>query len=488
MSDLAERTLGELAALVSAGDASCREVVQAFCDRIEAVESRVSAFVEVRRDAALRAADEADRLRASGTAKVLSGLPIAVKDILCSPEFETTCASRILQGFRAPYEAGAVSRMRQAGLVVLGRTNMDEFAMGSSTENSALGPTRNPWDTAAVPGGSSGGSAAAVAAREVPAALGSDTGGSIRQPAALCGVVGLKPTYGRVSRYGLVAFASSLDQIGPIARTVSDAALLLGVIAGHDERDSTSIPEPVPDYAASLGGSLEGVRVGVPREFREADGLDPEAGARTEEAVGTLEDLGAERVDLSLPHTEHGVAAYYLICTAEASSNLSRYDGVKYGMREPAESLDEMYLRTRSRGFGAEVKRRILLGTFVLSSGYYDAYYRRAQRVRTLIRRDFDTAFAQCDVIATPTTPGPAWPIGERADDPLRMYLSDVFTVTVNLAGLPALSVPCGFAHGLPLGLQLIGRPLDEATLLRVGDAYQGATDFHRASPEEAAA
>jgi aspartyl-tRNA(Asn)/glutamyl-tRNA(Gln) amidotransferase subunit A len=369
-------------------------------------------------------------------------------------------------------------------MVVVGSTNMDEFAMGSSTENSALAKTRNPWDSARIPGGSSGGSAAAVAARMVPAALGTDTGGSIRQPAALDGIVGLKPTYGRVSRYGLVAFASSLDQIGPLTRSCADAALLLGAIAGHDPRDATSYPAPAPNFVAALSGDVSGVRIGLPRGFFDAPGADRETMARARAALETLQSLGAKTVDVELPNSAHGIATYYLICTAEASSNLSRYDGVKYGFRAPhAESLEEMYERTRSQGFGAEVKRRILLGTYVLSAGYYDAYYRKAQQVRTLIRRDFERAFEQCDVIATPTTPGPAWKLGELVDDPLQMYLADVYTVTANLAGLPALSLPCGFSGALPVGLQLLGRPLDEATVLRVGDAYQRHTDFHERIP-----
>ncbi len=486
MSAIVSHTLCELAQLVDAGKVSCREIVEAFLDRAARLEDRLGSFVLLRREEALREADEADRLRARGEARSpWHGLPLAVKDILVSPDLETSCGSRILRGFRAPYESTVLGRVREAGMVVVGTTNMDEFAMGSSCENSALRPTANPWDLTRVPGGSSGGSAAAVAAREVPLALGSDTGGSIRQPAALCGVVGLKPTYGRVSRYGLVAFASSLDQVGPIARTVEDAATLLGVIAGHDPRDSTSVDAAVPDYAAALDSSPAGLRVGIPREFLAEQGVDPEALERVHDAVHALEGLGAKAVEVSLPHTPYGIAAYYLICTAEASSNLSRYDGVKYGFRSPAKTLDEMYKHSRSEGFGAEVKRRILLGTFVLSAGYYDAYYRKAQQVRTLIRQDFQRAFESCDVIASPTSPGPAWPLGERVDDPLKMYLSDIFTVTVNLAGLPALSVPCGFASaGLPLGLQLIGKPLDEPRLLAVGHAYQRETDWHTAAPD----
>ncbi len=485
MSELDACTLGELARRVGKGEASCKEVVQAYLHRAETLDARVGAFLTLRGEEALREAAEADAARARGESRgPLHGLPLAVKVNIVSPDLETTCASRILQGFRAPYEATVLARVREAGMVVLGTTNMDEFAMGSSCENSSLRHTANPWDLERVPGGSSGGSAAAVAAHEVPVALGSDTGGSIRQPAALCGVVGLKPTYGRVSRYGLVAFASSLDQIGPLARTVEDAATLLGVVTGYDSRASTSVDAAVPDYATALEQPIDGLHVGVPKEFFSDEGVDPQAVAAVEEAVRVLERLGAKSLEVSLPHSSYGTAAYYLICTAEASSNLSRYDGVKYGFRAPASTLEEMYRRTRSQGFGAEVKRRILLGTFVLSAGYYDAYYRKAQKVRTLIRRDYERAFERCDALLTPTTPGPAWPLGERVDDPLRMYLSDVFTVTVNLAGLPGLSVPCGFSSdGLPLGLQLIGRPLDEATLLQLGHAYQRETRWHEASP-----
>ena len=417
-----EGTLGDLARRVAAGETSCREVIASCIDRIEAVDGEVGAFLQVRPEEALREAEEADTDRARGRARSpLHGLPIGVKDNMVSRDFETRCASRILAGYRSPYEATVLGKLREAGMVVVGSLNMDEFAMGSSCENSALQVTRNPWDLGRVPGGSSGGSAAAVAAREIPVALGSDTGGSIRQPAALCGVVGLKPTYGRVSRYGLVAFASSLDQIGPLARSVSDAALLLGVIAGHDPKDATSISRPVPDYGAVLTGSLEGVRLGLPKEMLGDDGTDPETLERVRDAVALLESLGAQTVEVTLPYSAYGISAYYLVCTAEASSNLSRYDGVKYGFRAPSDSLDDMYSKTRSQGFGPEVKRRILLGTYVLSAGYYDAYYRKAQQVRSLIRGDFERAFESCDLLVGPTAPGPAWPLGERIDDPLQM-------------------------------------------------------------------
>ncbi len=484
MRELALLSLAELSDAVGRRRASCREVLESFLTRIDALDGRVRAYLELRREAAQAEADAADRARAAGDARPLLGLPLAVKDLLCSPDFHTTCASRILAGFRAPYEATVLAKLRAAGMIVVGTTNMDEFAMGSSTENSSRGPTHNPWNLACVPGGSSGGSAAAVAARLAPVALGSDTGGSVRQPAALCGVVGLKPTYGRVSRRGLVAFASSLDQIGPLGRSVADVATLLGVISGHDPGDSTSARAPVPDFAAGLDARLEGLRLGVPRELFETEGADPDTLACVSDAIASLERRGARRVEVSLPHSRYGIAAYYLICTAEASSNLSRYDGVKYGLRVPADDLDGMYRRTRSEGFGREVRRRVLLGTFVLSAGYYDAYYGKAQRVRTLVRQDFARAFEVCDVIATPTTPGPAWRIGELSEDPLRMYLADVFTVTVNLAGLPALSLPCGFTGaGLPVGLQLIGPALDEARLLRTGFAWQRETDWHERLP-----
>jgi aspartyl-tRNA(Asn)/glutamyl-tRNA(Gln) amidotransferase subunit A len=486
VSELWKASLGELALHVESGDVSCHEIVSDALARIERLDGRVRAFLKVRGEAALAEAKAADEARSAGRPRSrLHGLPIAVKDIFASPAFETTCGSKILAGFRAPYEATALRRLREAGLVVLGSLNMDEFAMGSSTENSAWQRTKNPWDVARVPGGSSGGSAAAVAARFVPAALGTDTGGSIRQPAALCGVTGLKPTYGRVSRYGLVAFASSLDQIGPITRSCSDAALVLGAIAGHDGHDATSYPQPAPNWLAALTGEVDGLRIGIPRGFFEGEGADPGTMARAREALRTFEGLGAKTVEVELPNSAYGIATYYLICTAEASSNLSRYDGVKYGFRARSETLDEMYEKTRSEGFGAEVKRRILLGTYVLSAGYYDAYYRKAQQVRTLIRRDFERAFESCDVIATPTTPGPAWRLGERVDDPLKMYLADVFTVTANLAGLPALSSPCGSTTGgLPVGFQLIARPLDEATVLCAGDAFQRHTHFHEQIPE----
>lgn len=411
-----------------------------------------------------RAADE--KLK-RGEGGILTGIPIGVKDILCMTNVETTCASQILKGFIAPYDATVICKMKESGFVNLGRLNMDEFAMGSSTENSSFQVTKNPWDLERIPGGSSGGSAAAVAAGLCAAALGTDTGGSIRQPAGLCGTVGLKPTYGRVSRYGLVAFASSLDQIGPLTRTVKDCAALLQVIAGHDPMDSTSIPQPVPDYLSFIGRDVKGLRVGIPREYF-IEGMEEDVKNSVESAIKLFERNGATTVPITLPHTEYAVATYYIICTAEASSNLARYDGVKYGFRVPGKDIIEMYKKTRSAGFGKEVKRRIILGTYVLSSGYYDAYYRKAGQVRALFKRDFDRAFEQCDLIMTAVSPTTAFRAGEKMQDPLTMYLSDIFTIPVNLAGLPGLSVPCGFDRkGLPIGLQIIGKPLDEGLMLQ---------------------
>ncbi len=482
--------LGGVAELRGALDdrrVSAVELVRAACARARALD--LNAFTHLREEAALAEAEDSDARRARGEARSpLEGIPVALKDNVCQAGEPAQCASRILEGWKSPYDATAVARLRAAGAIVVGRTNMDEFAMGSSTENSVHGPARNPWDPECAPGGSSGGSAVAVAAGVVPAALGSDTGGSIRQPASFCGVVGMKPTYGRVSRYGLVAFASSLDQIGPFARTVEDATLVLEAIAGHDPCDATSIPEPAPALAGALSGDVSGLVIGLPREYFASDGADPEVLAAVRTAVAELEQAGAKTREVSLPHTPYAVATYYLVATAEASSNLARYDGVRYGRRaERVGDLLDMYRRTRSEGFGAEVKRRILLGTYVLSAGYYDAYYRKAQQVRTLLRRDFEEAFAACDVIATPTAPETAFRLGERAADPLRMYLSDVFTVSAPLAGIPALSVPCGFVDGLPVGLQLMGRALDEASLLRVADAYQRRSDWHERRPPEAA-
>ena len=453
-----------------AGEASCESIVEERLTRIGGA-AGLNAFLAVYADDALEAARAVDRKAAAGTAGPLAGMVVAVKDVICMAGKRTTCGSKILENFESPYDATVIERLRKADAVVIGKTNMDEFAMGSSNENSAFGPVKNPVDPTRVPGGSSGGSAAAVAAGLADAALGTDTGGSIRQPAALCGVVGLKPTYGRVSRYGLVAFASSFDQIGPFGRTVRDAAAVLGAIAGHDHRDSTSANVEVPDYAASLGAGVKGLRVGLPKEYF-PQGMDGEVRAAVEASVKRLEKGGATVREVSLPHTDYTIAAYYILTTAEASSNLARFDGARYGRRSAgAGDLREMYLKSRSEGFGAEVKRRIMLGTYVLSAGYYDAYYRKGQKVRRLIRDDFDAAFREVDVLATPTTPTTAFRFGEKTEDPLTMYLSDVFTVSANLAGLPGISIPCGRDHnGLPIGLQLLGRRFDEPTILRAAD------------------
>ena len=477
-------TASAVARRVTDREVSAEDVVRDCLDRVAARDAGIDAFLQVMPERALESARRLDRALASGqAAPPLAGVPVAVKDVLDIEGVPTTCGSRILEGYRPPYTATAVERLERAGAVVVGKTNMDEFAMGSSTENSAFKPTRNPWDRERVPGGSSGGSAAAVAAGMACVALGSDTGGSIRQPAALCGVVGLKPTYGRVSRYGLVAFASSLDQVGPFTRTVEDAARVSSVLCGRDPRDATSASVPVPDFAASLEGGVAGLRIGVPWAFLEK-GVDAGVMARFREAMDVLAAVGATVVDVALPHAHHAIATYYIVATAEASSNLARYDGVRYGLRaRDASDLRRMYGQTRDRGFGPEVKRRIILGTFVLSSGYYDAYYLRAQKVRTLIRRDFEAAFGACDVVATPTTPTPAFRLGEKTGDPLQMYLADIFTVPANLAGVPGLSVPCGMVDGLPAGLQLVGRPFDEATLFRAGAAYQRATTHHQMTP-----
>jgi aspartyl-tRNA(Asn)/glutamyl-tRNA(Gln) amidotransferase subunit A len=473
----------EIARRVGAREWSAVAVARACLDRIEAGDSSLGAFLSKTPERALRRARDVDSAVAKGATLPLAGVPVALKDLLDVAGLPTTCGSRLLAGYRPPFTATAVERLEAAGACVVGKTNMDEFAMGSSTENSGFQKTRNPWDAERVPGGSSGGSAAAVAASLVPLALGSDTGGSIRQPAALCGVVGLKPSYGRVSRYGLVAFASSLDQIGPLARSVEDVALAASALFGRDPRDATSVDRPAEDFAAALREPGGAVRIGVPRGFVES-GLA--AGVRTAfaRALDELQSAGATLVDVELPHAEHAIAAYYLVATAEASSNLARFDGVRYGARAGGAGLDELYARTRASGFGAEVKRRIILGTFALSAGYYDAYYRRAQKVRTLIRGDFERAFLACDVVATPTSPTTAFRLGEKTEDPLQMYLADVFTVPANLAGIPGLSLPCGLADGLPVGLQLLGRPFDEATLLRVGHRYQSLTRHHLARPE----
>jgi aspartyl-tRNA(Asn)/glutamyl-tRNA(Gln) amidotransferase subunit A len=484
---LNQLTISELAARLARREASCREAMQACLHQIDRIDNQLHAFVSFDAADALAQADAADRKLAQeppGDDQPLLGVPIALKDVIAVEGQPLTCGSKILANFVSPYSATVVHRLKSAGAVVFGRLNMDEFAMGSSTENSGFFPTRNPWDVGRIPGGSSGGSATAVAADECIASLGSDTGGSVRQPAALCGVVGLKPTYGRVSRFGLVAYASSLDQIGPITKDVRDAAIMLKVISGHDPKDSTSLPHPVPDYPREWSGDLRGVKVGIVKEYA-LGGLDASTSRAVEAVMKRLEELGAEIVEVSLPHTEYAIATYYIIATAEASANLARFDGVRYGARAEAPDPIQMYARTRGAGFGAEVKRRIILGTYVLSSGYYDAYYLRAQKVRTLIRQDFLNAFQAVDVIATPTTPTPAFKIGEKTEDPLQMYLSDIFTIACNLTGMCGISVPCGFSENprLPLGLQFLGGPIQEGTILRVAHAYEQSTSWHKERP-----
>ena len=486
VADALARTAREIRDDVATGRTSAVDVCRAFLDRAEAVNATLNAFNLIDPDRALARAAGIDRARAAGDVLgPLAGVPVAIKDNLCTRGVPTTASSRILEHFIPPYDATAVQRLEAAGAVVIGKTNCDEFAMGSSNENSAFGPVRNPWATDRTPGGSSGGSAAAVAARCASLALGSDTGGSIRQPGSFCGGVGLKPTYGRVSRYGLLAFASSLDQIGPMTTSVGDAALALSVIAGNDAADATSSRQPVPDFLAALSGNVAGVRIGVPRAVV-SEGVEAGVRGAFDAALDALREAGALLIDIELPHARHAIPVYYLIATAEASSNLARYDGVRFGHRAAATGLglNEMYSRTRSEGFGAEVKRRIMLGTYVLSAGYYDAFYIKAQQVRTLLRRDYEEAFEKVDVVAMPASPMPAFRLGEKTADPLQMYLTDIFTVSANLAGLPAISVPCGFTGPqLPVGLQLIGRMFDEAMVLRVADAYERRTDWHTRTP-----
>lgn len=471
-------SISQLTDRIARGETSSLAAVEAALKAAEKLNETLNAFLEINRAGALQRAAEIDADPDKGR-RPLAGVPIAIKDNICVRGMQTSCGSRILGPYQPPYNATAVDRLLQAGAIVIGKTNCDEFAMGSSNENSAFGPVKNPWDTSRVPGGSSGGSAAAVAAGIVPAALGSDTGGSVRQPASLCGVIGLKPTYGRVSRYGLVAFGSSLDQIGVFARNASDAAVVLQTIAGRDSHDATTADVPVPDYAAEMASAMKGTRIGVSQALL-GEGLDDEVRAAIEKAIDAYKGLGAEIVDIDLPHAKYAIAVYYIIATAEASSNLARYDGVRYGFRaEEAPALRDMYRRTRDEGFGAEVKRRVMLGTYVLSAGYYDAYYLKAQKVRMLLRQDFAKAFEKCDVILTPTSPTPAFKFGEKVDDPLAMYLNDIYTVTANLAGVPGVSVPCGLSsEGLPLGMQLLGPNWSEATLLRLTHAYQEAHPF----------
>ena len=483
---LHELTIHEASGLLQAREISSQELTRAVLDRIESVEENVGAYITVAAETAIKQAELADKEISRGNISLLTGIPVAVKDLICTKGLRTTCASRILENFTPQYDAFVIKKLKKAGAVIVGKTNMDEFAMGSSTENSGMKTTHNPWDLTCIPGGSSGGSAAAVAADMCLGSLGSDTGGSIRQPASHCGVVGMKPTYGRVSRFGLVAFASSLDQIGPLAKDVTDCAMLMNVIAGYDQADSTSVPEDVPDYTSFSNKGLSGMTIGIPKEYNETKGLDPEVLAAIKNAVKVIEDMGAKCVEVTLPHTKYAVAAYYVIAPSEASSNLARYDGVKYGFRDKEKkSLIDMYRSTRSKGFGAEVQRRIILGTYSLSSGYYDAYYKKASQVRTLIMEDFTNAFKSCDLILSPVAPTPAFKIGEKIEDPLTMYLSDIFTLSANLAGIPGISVPCGFSStGLPIGLHLMGRHFEEKKLFTVAYNFEQATDFHRKKPE----
>ena len=484
---LNQLTISELTAKLARREVSAREATQACLDQIARVDEKIHAFLSFNAADALAQADAADQEIAAGTThaqKPLLGIPIAIKDVLAVKNQPLNCASKILGNYISPYDATAIEKLKTAGAIIFGRLNMDEFAMGSSTENSAFGLTKNPWDVTTIPGGSSGGSAAAVAADECLASLGTDTGGSIRQPAALCGCVGLKPTYGRISRYGLVAFASSLDQIGPFTKDVRDSATLLGVMSGVDHRDSTSVPEMVPNYVAALDGTIQGLKIGLPKEYM-IGGLDAEVKAAVDAAVKQYEKLGAEIVEISLPHTDYAVAVYYIVATAEASANLARFDGIRYGARIDGHDPIELYSKTRGAGFGAEVKRRIILGTYVLSSGYHDAYYLQAQKVRTLIRNDFLTAFATVDAIVTPTTPTAAFQAGEKSGDPLQMYLSDIFTISCNLAGICGVSLPCGFTKNpkLPIGLQILGKPFGEETMLKLAHAYEQSTAWHQEKP-----
>ena len=482
---LYELTIQSAHTLLKQKEISSQELTRAVLDRIHAVEKDVNAYITVADDLAMAQAELADKTISEGNISPLTGIPLAIKDLMCTKGLRTTCASKILENFVPPYNATVVEKLRNKGAVIVGKTNMDEFAMGSSNEHSGMKMTHNPWDLTRIPGGSSGGSAAAVAADMCIGSLGSDTGGSVRQPASHCSVVGMKPTYGRVSRFGLVAFASSLDQIGPLTKDVTDCAILMNAISGYDSRDSTSVPEDVPDYTASLTDGLEGVTIGIPKEYYAVGGLDPDVSGSVKNAIGKIEDMGAKCVDISLPHTEYAVAAYYVIAPSEASSNLARYDGVRYGFRDKDRSdLMEMYRNTRSEGFGPEVQRRIIIGTYCLSAGYYDAYYGKASQVRTLIMEDFKKAFENCDAILSPVTPSPAFPVGENIDDPLTMYLSDIFTLSANLAGIPGISVPCGFSSkGLPIGLQIMGRHFNEEMLLKIAYNFEQATDFHKKKP-----
>ena len=481
--ELYKLTIHELHEKLKNKEISAKELTESVFKRLSETEEKIKAYLTITKDEAQKETEEADKNIKSGNASPLTGIPLAIKDNICTDGIKTTCASRILESFIPPYDAAVITKLKKSGYILVGKTNMDEFAMGSSTENSAFGATRNPYDLDRVPGGSSGGSAAAVAADECIAALGSDTGGSIRQPAALCGIVGMKPTYGRVSRYGLVAFASSLDQIGPLTKDVADCAVMMNAISGHDPCDSTSANIPLPDFTKSLVKDVKGLKIGIPEEYF-IEGIDKDVDKAVRDAIKLLEGLGAESVKIKLPNTGYAIATYYILATSEASSNLARYDGVKYGLRAEGKDLIDMYMETRAKGFGSEVKRRIMLGTYALSAGYYEAYYKKAQQVRTLIKMDFDEAFKKADVIITPTTPTAAFKIGEKTQDPLQMYLSDIFTISVNLAGVPGASIPCGFTKDeLPIGLQIIGRPFDEETIIKTAYTFEQSTDWHKRKP-----
>ena len=484
--ELFQKTIHDLHEMLKKKEVSSVEITKSVFERIEKVEGRIKSYITITKESALKEAEAADEIIKNGNEIApLTGIPLAIKDLLCVEGVEATCGSKMLQGFIPPYDATSIKKLKEQHPVFLGKVNMDEFAMGSSTETSYFGITKNPWNLETIPGGSSGGSAACVAADACIGALGSDTGGSIRQPAALCGIVGLKPTYGRVSRFGLVAFASSLDQIGPMTKDVRDCALLLNIISGKDSRDSTSADVLVPDFTKALEKDVKGLKIGIPKEYF-VEGMNEEIEKSIRDGIKLLEGLGAESVEVSLPHTEYAIATYYVLATAEASSNLARYDGVKYGYRAgEKDDLIEMYKKTREEGFGAEVKRRIMLGTYVLSAGYYDAYYRKAQQVRTLIKNDFEDAFKKCDVLITPTSPTAAFKIGEKTGDPLQMYLSDIFTISTNLAGIPGISIPCGFTKdNLPVGLQIMGKNFDEETILQVAYNFEQNTDYHLKKPE----
>ncbi len=483
--ELYELTIHEASEKLKNNEITSRQLTASVIERIASTEEKIDAYITIDKEGALKQADLADQAIAAGNISPLTGIPLSIKDLICTDGTRTTCASKILENFVPTYDATVITKLKKAGAVIIGKVNMDEFAMGSTNENSGFKPTKNPWDTNCIPGGSSGGSAASVSAEMCLGSLGSDTGGSIRQPASHCGVVGLKPTYGRVSRFGLVAFASSLDQIGPLTKNVHDCAILMNAISGYDENDSTSVPEDVPDYTEALSGNIKGLKIGIPKEYFNVEGIDNDVKQSIKNAIETFKAAGAEFIDISLPHSKYAVAAYYVIAPSEASSNLARYDGVRYGIRAKEHTnLEEMYEQSRSDGLGLEVQRRIIIGTYALSSGYYDAYYKKASQVRTLIMNDFNEAFEKCDIILSPVTPEPAPELGKNTEDPLKMYLSDIFTLSANLAGIPGISVPCGFSsHGKPIGLQLMGKHFDEATLLRVSYNFEKATDFHKKRP-----